>query len=175
MKPARRVVGLLVLAACLGWVAQAGNAEPHWLSVTALHSGESVTVRWATDGKLDADALGQLRHVLRDRRNGAELDMDATLFDLLAELAEKAGVEPRYEIISAYRSPESNAKMHARSSGVSEKSLHMEGRAIDVRLRGVDTLRLATLARGLKRGGVGYYPGDRFVHLDTGRVRSWDG
>ena len=161
-----------VLCAALTSVAA---AEQRWLEVRALHSGESATVRWEAGGQPDAGALAQLAHVLRDRRNGAELDMDAALFDLLVDLAKAAGVEPRYEVISAYRSPETNAKLHARSSGVSEKSLHMQGRAIDVRLRGVDTRRLAELARGLKRGGVGYYPGDGFVHVDTGRVRHWDG
>ena len=153
----------------------AAGAEPRWLEVRGLHSGESLTVHWGADGRLDTDALAGLKHVLRDRRNDAELEMDTALFDLLVDLAAAAGVEPRYEVISAYRSPETNAKLHARSSGVSEKSLHMQGRAIDVRLRGVDTRRLAELARKLARGGVGYYPGDGFVHVDTGRVRHWDG
>jgi uncharacterized protein YcbK (DUF882 family) len=154
--------------------ALAGATEARWLELTSLHTGESVTVHWAADGKLAATELARLRHVLRDHRNGAELDMDAPLFDLLADLAAAANVEPRYQIISGYRSPETNARLHARSSAVSEKSLHMQGRAIDVRLRGVDTLRLATLARGLHRGGVGYYRGDGFVHVDTGRVRTWE-
>jgi len=164
-----------LLSAALLLPALGGTAEPRSLELHSLHSGETLTVRWGTDGKLDAVALGRLKHLLRDRRNGDELDMDAGLFDLLADLAEAAHVAPRYEVISGYRSPESNAKMHARSSGVSEKSLHMQGRAIDVRLRGVDTQRLATLARALQRGGVGYYRGDGFVHVDTGRVRHWDG
>ncbi len=170
----RWIAALLVGAAALV-PALAGAAEPRWLELKSLHSGETLTVKWSADGTLDAESLGKLKHLLRDRRNGDELDMDPAVFELLADLAAEAKVPPRYEIISAYRSPESNAKMHARSSGVSEKSLHMQGRAIDVRLRGVDTLRLATIARALKRGGVGYYRGDGFVHVDTGRVRSWDG
>jgi uncharacterized protein YcbK (DUF882 family) len=83
--------------------------------------------------------------------------------------------QPRYEIISGYRSPVTNAALHERSSGVSSKSLHMEGRAIDVRLRGVDCARLNELALAMARGGVGYYASSRFVHLDTGRVRRWTG
>jgi uncharacterized protein YcbK (DUF882 family) len=165
----------LALCAILGLsLARAGAAEPRWLELRSLHTGESLTVRWGTDGKLDADALAGLRHLLRDHRNGAERDMDAPLFDLLADLAAEAKVEPRYQVISGYRSPATNATLHARSSAVSEKSLHMQGRAIDVRLGGVNTLRLATLARGLRRGGVGYYRGDGFVHVDTGRVRTWE-
>ena len=164
----------LLLLPAIAAAAEAASA-PRWLEVRNLHNGESLTVRWGEDNRLDADALARLKHVLRDRRSGAERDMDPALFDLLVDLASDAGVEPRYEIISAYRSPETNAKLHARSSGVSEKSLHMQGRAIDVRLRGVDTRRLAALARSLARGGVGVYPDDGFVHVDTGRVRQWEG
>ncbi len=101
--------------------------------------------------------------------------MDARLYDQLADLADAAGVEPHYEIISGYRSPATNAALHERSSGVSSKSLHMQGRAMDVRLRSVETARLNELALAQARGGVGYYPGSRFVHLDTGRVRRWQG
>jgi len=166
-------LAVFVAAACV--TSATGAAEPRWLELTSLHSGETVMVRWSPDGALEADAPGRLKHVLRDRRNGDELEMDPALFELLVDLAAEAKVAPRYEVISGYRSPESNAKMHARSSGVAEKSLHMQGRAIDVRLRGVDTLRLATLARAMKRGGVGYYRKGGFVHVDTGRVRIWDG
>ena len=172
MTTARRA---LVAGLCAVLPLLAPAAEPRWLEVRSLHSGESATVRWEAESPLDDEARAQLRHVLRDRRNGAEMDLDPALFDLLVDLAKEAGVDPRYDVISAYRSPESNAKMRARSDGVAEKSLHMQGRAIDVRLRGVDTLRLAELARALGRGGVGYYPGDGFVHVDTGRVRHWDG
>jgi uncharacterized protein YcbK (DUF882 family) len=177
MKATRRALLATLSIGSLGVLLPtlAGAAEARWLELRSLHTGESLTVHWDADGKLDAAALGRLRHLLRDHRNGAELDMDAGLFDLLADLAMQAKTEPRYEIISGFRSPETNAKLHDRSSGVAEKSLHIQGRAIDVRLRGVDTLRLATLARGLRRGGVGYYKGDGFVHVDTGRVRAWDG
>ena len=95
--------------------------------------------------------------------------------DLLADLAEMAGVDPRFQIISGYRSPETNAALHERSAGVAVKSMHLEGRAIDVRLHGVSCARLGELARTVQRGGVGYYRSSDFVHIDTGRIRSWQG
>jgi hypothetical protein len=86
-----------------------------------------------------------------------------------------AGRPAHYEIISGYRSPESNAKMAAASSGVAKQSLHMQGRAIDVRLRGFPTAGLRDLALKAQKGGVGYYQRSDFVHLDTGRFRTWSG
>jgi uncharacterized protein YcbK (DUF882 family) len=97
------------------------------------------------------------------------------LFDQLADLAAAAGVEPRYEIISGYRSPQTNDRLAAASGGVAKRSLHMQGRAIDVRLKGVSCARLRDLALVAGRGGVGYYRSSDFVHLDTGRVRAWAG
>ena len=88
-----------------------------------------------------------------------------------------AQADPHYEIISGYRSPASNAKLRSRSaqSGVAEKSLHMQGKAMDVRLKGVSTATLRDLALAAGRGGVGYYERSNFVHIDTGRVRKWVG
>ncbi|MGQ0383064.1 MAG: DUF882 domain-containing protein [Gammaproteobacteria bacterium] len=119
--------------------------------------------------------LGMLDWVLRDHRTSELMPMQKELFDLLHELAAAAGVEPRFEVISAYRSPATNAMLAATTDGVSSRSLHMEGRAIDVRLTGLATARLCELALARQAGGVGYYPESDFVHLDLGRVRSWNG
>jgi uncharacterized protein YcbK (DUF882 family) len=138
------------------------------LELTNTHTNEVAKV---TRGE-----LSQFDHILRDHRTGEALEMDRALYDLLVDLAAAAGREPRYEIISGYRSPATNAKLAARpGSGVSSRSLHMLGRAIDVRLTGYPTAKLRDLALAMKRGGVGYYPSSDFVHLDTGRVRSWAG
>ena len=110
---------------------------------------------------------------MRDHRTGEVLTLDARLFDLLRELAASAGLEPRYQVISGYRSPATNAMLVASSDGVSSRSLHMEGKAIDVRLEGLPLERLRDLALARRAGGVGYYPASDFVHLDVGRVRSW--
>jgi uncharacterized protein YcbK (DUF882 family) len=99
--------------------------------------------------------------------------IDPALLETLHELQRKTGARGPYEIISAYRSPQTNEMLRARSNGVAQGSLHMEGRAIDVRLRGVATVRLREAALKLQAGGVGYYPESDFVHVDTGRVRFW--
>ena len=83
---------------------------------------------------------------------------------------------PHYEIISGYRSPATNEKLRQTGGGgVARRSLHMDGRAIDVRLAGCRLSQLRDLALAMNAGGVGYYPTSAFVHLDTGRVRSWSG
>jgi uncharacterized protein YcbK (DUF882 family) len=138
------------------------------LELTNTHTNEVVRVT--------RDTFAQFDHVLRDHRTGEQFTIDRALYDLLVDLAAAAGREPQYEIISGYRSPQTNAKLASRpGSGVSSRSLHMQGRAIDVRLKDFPTAKLRDLALAMKRGGVGYYPTSDFVHLDTGRVRSWAG
>ncbi len=140
------------------------------------HTSETVDVVFRRGEVYDEKALETLRNVLRDHRNGESHEMDRGLFDQLVDLASAADVEPSYEIISGYRSPDSNSTMAARpGSGVSKNSLHMQGKAIDVRLKGCTVEKLRDLALAAKRGGVGYYQRSRFVHIDTGRFRTWTG
>jgi uncharacterized protein YcbK (DUF882 family) len=146
-----------------------------WIELKSIHTGEAVKVAFAKGSGADAAALARLQHVLRDYRANEEHAMDPALFEQLIDLAEAARREPRYEIISGYRSPKTNAQLRANGHGVAEHSLHMEGRAIDVRLEGCDCKTLRDLALQAKRGGVGYYARSNFVHLDTGRVRAWNG
>ncbi|MET0291833.1 MAG: DUF882 domain-containing protein [Steroidobacteraceae bacterium] len=171
----RRLLSLLASTLASATSLAAEPSAEGDLELTALHSGETVRFRVRGVSAQEPDTLKRIEHVLRDRRSGDTHAMDPALFVQLVRLAAAAGVTAHYDIISAYRSPETNAKLHERSNGVSSKSLHMEGRAMDVRLRGVETLRLATLAREMAAGGVGCYLGERFVHIDTGRIRTWDG
>jgi uncharacterized protein YcbK (DUF882 family) len=153
-----------------------GNQGPErLLELFNTHTGESVRVAYWRGGDYDAAGLAKLRNVLRDHRNGESHDIEPSLFDQLHDLARAARREAHFEIISGYRSPESNAKMAAASSGVAKQSLHMQGRAIDVRLRGFSTAALRDLALAARKGGVGYYQRSDFVHLDTGRFRTWSG
>lgn len=146
------------------------------LKLFNTHTGKTVNVVFKRDGQFDPAALTQLNDVLIDHRSGETHEMDPRLFDQLFDLATAAGVAPDYEIISGYRSPESNSSMAARpGSGVSRNSLHMQGRAMDVRLKGVSIETLRDLALAAKRGGVGYYQRSRFVHIDTGTFRTWIG
>lgn len=152
-----------------------GPSSERWLELANTHTGETLAVAYRIGAGFVDGALVRLQRVLRDHRNDAQHAMDPSLYDQLADLALAAGAEPRFEIISGYRSPASNALLHARSDGVATRSLHMEGRAIDVRLKGVSCDRLRDLALAMQRGGVGYYRASDFVHVDTGRVRTWQG
>ena len=153
----------------------AAEQDSRRIAFTNLHTGEHLdTVYFRHGAYLDA-ALQQVQEVLRDFRNGDSHAMDPKLLDYLVDVAARVDAEPDFSVISGYRSPETNEKLHARSSGVAEHSLHMQGRAIDVRMSGVDCARLASTALELKRGGVGYYRASNFVHLDTGEFRTWRG
>lgn len=148
---------------------------PRDLSLHNLHTGERLAIRYFDEGRYLPEALTQFNHLLRDHRSGETADIDRRLFDQLHALAAGTGRQPHYEVISGYRSPRTNEALRASSEGVAQHSLHIEGRAIDVRLDGITCSRLRDLALDLRCGGVGYYAKSDFVHLDTGRVRSWSG
>jgi uncharacterized protein YcbK (DUF882 family) len=153
--------------------AQAASPESRHLSLVHTHVNESLSIDYFSGGAYVPEALAALNRLLRDFRTGEEHRIDPALFDLLHDLKALTQTSAPYEIISCYRSPKTNAQLHAQSSGVAEHSLHMQGKAIDVRIRGFDTARLRDLALSLQRGGVGYYQKSDFVHVDTGRVRRW--
>ena len=151
------------------------TAAKRWIELRSIHTNELLRATFQDSQGLVADALARLQHLLRDYRTGTEHEMDPGLYLQLSDLARAAGVEPRYEVISGYRSAATNEKLHAEGHGVAEHSLHMQGRALDVRLRGYGLAALRDLALAAKRGGVGYYPRSNFIHIDTGRVRRWEG
>lgn len=153
--------------------ALANTAPARSVSFIHAHTGEKLTAEYWKDGEYQSDVLQQVNHVLRDWRNNEVHAMDPALLDVLFELRSKAGVDRPFHVISAYRSPKTNAILRESSSGVAEHSLHMLGKAIDVRLESFPTEHLAELARSLRRGGVGFYHASDFVHVDTGRVRYW--
>jgi uncharacterized protein YcbK (DUF882 family) len=153
----------------------APDAAARRIALTNLHTGERLDIEYFRDGVYAPEALAALELLLRDFRNGEKHAIDPKLLDYLVDVAAQIGVQPAYSIISGYRSPETNERLHERSSGVSQHSLHMQGRAIDVRMSGVDCQDLAARAESLRRGGVGYYRASNFVHLDTGVFRTWRG
>jgi uncharacterized protein YcbK (DUF882 family) len=127
---------------------------------------------WA-DGVWQADGLREINHVLRDFRTGDVTDMDSGLLDLMHRLAALAGRDGPFEIYSGYRSRRTNSQLANQSKGVARKSLHMQGKAVDLRLPGVELSSLRRAALSLQGGGVGYYPRSGFIHVDTGPVRFW--
>jgi uncharacterized protein YcbK (DUF882 family) len=143
--------------------------------LTNLHTGERLDIEYFREGSYLPKALMSIEVLLRDFRNQMRHTIDPKLMDYLVDVAAQIGVPPAYSVISGYRSPETNERLHERSSGVSQHSLHMQGRAIDVRMSDVDCQDLAARAESLQRGGVGYYRASDFVHLDTGAFRTWRG
>ncbi len=154
--------------------AQGGNAAKR-IALMNLHTGEHLDIEYFRDGAYSADALAKIQNLLRDFRTDEMHEIDPHLMDYLFEVAAESGQEPRFSVISGYRSPQTNARLHERSAGVAQHSLHMQGRAIDVRMAGIDCASLAAHAQSLRRGGVGYYRASNFVHLDTGAFRTWRG
>jgi uncharacterized protein YcbK (DUF882 family) len=145
------------------------------IALLNLHTDERLDIEYFRDGTHVREALSAIEVLLRDFRTGERHAIDPGLLDYLVHVAHTVGVDPSFSVISGYRSPETNARLHEQSTGVAQRSLHMEGRAIDVRIPGVDCANLAARAQELKCGGVGYYRASDFVHLDTGAFRTWRG
>ena len=144
------------------------------LSLRNIHNDEHLSAVFWSNGSYDDGALRDIDYILRDWRNDQVREIDRGLLDLLYELSSRLGAVDPYEVISAYRSPETNAMLAAQSGGVASKSLHMDGIAIDVALGGDSLEELRDTAWAMQRGGVGYYAKSGFVHVDTGRVRRWN-
>lgn len=143
------------------------------LSFYNTHTGEKLETTFWAEGVYIPEALSEINYLLRDHRNNAVTEMDIELFDLLYTLRTNLNSREPFHVISGYRSPETNAKLRGHSTGVAKKSLHMEGKAIDINLPGRNLSDLRKVAIGLGQGGVGYYPASNFVHVDRGRVRTW--
>lgn len=143
------------------------------LSFSHTHTGESMDIAYWANGKYIKDGLQKANYLLRDFRSGEVVKIDPILLDQLAMLQRSVGSSGNFEIISAYRSPQTNKMLRRRSSGVAKKSFHMQGKAIDIRLTDVDLQTLRKSAIDMKAGGVGVYRSSNFLHLDTGAVRSW--
>jgi uncharacterized protein YcbK (DUF882 family) len=162
-------------AVALQPLSAAATAGPRTVALHNPHTGEALNAVYWDNGAYVPAALAAVNHVLRDYRNGEVHTIEPRLIDLLTTLAGRVeGVGP-FEVISGYRSPATNAMLHAHSDGVAKGSLHMQGLAIDIRLPGVGLDRLHRAALSLAGGGVGYYPVSDFVHVDVGRVRQWGG
>jgi uncharacterized protein YcbK (DUF882 family) len=171
----RRKLLAAAAAAGLHFIAPAARAAaPRTLALYHTHTGERLRVTYVENGVHIPEALAEISQFLRDFRTGEVHPIDPGLLDALHSLRSRAGGKGPYEIISGYRSPRTNEMLrNSGGGGVAKRSLHMEGKAIDVRLTGVRTARLRKEALALHVGGVGYYPDSDFVHVDTGRVRQW--
>ncbi len=172
-----RTLGLTLPAAALPgpWARALAAPRPRSLSFRHAHTGERLALVYHDGNAYLPGALERINRLLRDFRTEQVHPIDPALLDLLYALSLATASGGRFEVISGYRSPATNAMLRRTSSGVAKRSLHMQGKAIDVRLSDVDTTALRRAALALKAGGVGYYRRSDFVHLDTGRPRSWKG
>lgn len=143
------------------------------LSFHNLHTGEQLTVIYWRDGRYDPAALIAINHFFRDYRTGEIKPIDPHLLDLLYKLRAALGTSQPFDLISGYRSPATNGWLVTHTAGVSSHSMHMQGKAADIRVPGIPLETLRDTAKSLHAGGVGYYPVSNFVHVDTGRVRYW--
>lgn len=150
-----------------------GSAERR-VRLFNTHTQERIDVVYQRDGEYVPEALADLERFLRDHRTGDQHPFDPQVFDILADLSEAVGrPAAEYHVISGYRCPKTNEALRAKGGGQAQRSLHMEARAMDVRLPGTSTATLRDAALRLQRGGVGFYAASDFVHVDTGRVRRW--
>jgi uncharacterized protein YcbK (DUF882 family) len=173
--PHRRLFLKGLAALPLGLSAASAQAAPRDLHLAFRHTHTDERLRLAFRNRHGyiQPALNRIDWLLRDFRTGESTRMDPRLYDMLHALGAACGGDT-FEIISGYRSPATNTMLRkTRGGGVAKRSLHMDGKAMDIRLVGVDTVRLRDAALALGIGGVGYYPDSDFVHIDTGPVRSW--
>jgi len=143
------------------------------LSFEHTHTGDKLKLTYFEQGSYIKDALQEINYLLRDYHTDDVHPIDTALLDQLYDLKQTLGVNKPFHIVSGYRSPFTNAQLRKHSHGVAEHSLHMQGRAIDIRVEGVQTKTIRNAALTMARGGVGYYPNNNFVHLDTGEFRTW--
>ena len=153
--------------------ARVDSASERALAFYNTHTGERLrSVYWA-DGDYQPASLREIDHLLRDHRTGDVLAIDPNLLELLHRIHVELATSEPFHVISGYRSPATNAKLRAQGGGVGRRSLHMQGKAIDIFVPGREVSELHRIARAQRSGGVGHYPKPGFVHVDVGRVRYW--
>ncbi len=172
---AKAAVGLCLAQAAPAWakIPSSLPAKPRILSFYHTHTRDRLDITYATAGDYDMEALAKINTYLRDFRTSEVHPIDPAILDILWTIQQKMCCNSTYEIISGYRSPKTNQQLRKKSGGVAKRSLHMKGQAIDVRITGKKTKTVRDCAISLKSGGVGYYAKSNFVHIDTGRVRTW--
>jgi uncharacterized protein YcbK (DUF882 family) len=150
------------------------ESRDHLLQLYNTHTAERIEIVYRHDDQYIPGALAKLDYFLRDHRTGDVRHFDPRLYDILADLTSSIGHPGgEIDIVCGYRAPSTNESLRAHTTGVAKNSLHIQAEAIDLRMPGIDTLKLRKAALALHRGGVGYYPHSDFIHVDVGRVRQW--
>jgi len=166
---AQAAAGILICSPLACW-ARAPKRFP--LSFYHTHTEECLEV-YHTPGRCPRSVQKKMKRFLRDFRTGDLHPIDPALLDILCKVQLATGSRGTIQIISGYRSPKTNAALRKASHAVAKKSLHTKGQAVDIRITDLNTWKIRNAALAMRTGGVGYYAGSDFVHLDTGDFRTW--
>src|SRR3984957_4914614 len=154
--------------------ASSKNADEHRLLLYNTHTAERIDIVYRRGDQYIPSALAKLDYFLRDHQTSDVRHFDPRLYDILSDLTLSIGHPGgEIDIVCGYRTPSTNESLRAHTTGVAKNSLHIQAEAIDLRMPGINTLKLRQAALALRRGGVGYYPHSDFIHVDTGRARQW--
>lgn len=138
-------------------------------------ANERLNLTYFVKGKYDSAAMDKIDYLFRDRNNGKVGKIDPELIDYMVDIRRRLGLPPsvEFEILSGYRSPETNARLREKNKQAAKESLHMHGWAVDFRIRKVNGSAIAEIAKTMQRGGVSFYPSTNHVHVDLGNIRTW--
>ncbi len=150
--------------------ADPAHAQTRTLKMYNTHTKENITLVFKRNGRYVNRK--KAARFLRDHRTGTTHKIDMRLLDIVYEIWRKTGAKHRIHVVSGYRSPKTNRRLRRRGGYVARNSLHMAGRALDIKIPGVSGKKLRHIAMKMQRGGVGYYRSN-FIHVDTGQVRAW--
>jgi uncharacterized protein YcbK (DUF882 family) len=150
-----------------------GSGDIRRIRMYSGRTGESIDTIYWIDGHYIGEAVKEITLFMRDWRNNKVMQIDTRTVDILAASHKLLDIDEPYMLLSGYRSPETNAMLRSRSSGVARNSLHMKGQAADLRLKSRSVDQMARAAAACNGGGVGRYSRSDFVHKDCGQVRSW--
>lgn len=170
-------ISLLTLSGIENLNAAVSSPPAHkTIALNHVHTGDKLKLTYFEQGDYIEDALQEINYLMRDYHTDAVHPIDPALLDQLYDLKLVLGINNKSFIVtSGYRSPRTNARLRKKHRGVAKHSLHMQGRAIDLHVDGLDTRKIRNAALGMHRGGVGYCRRSNFVHLDTGSFRTWLG
>jgi len=150
------------------------DSHHHLLLLYNTHTAERIDIVYRRGEAYIPEALAKLDFFLRDHRTGDVRHFDPRLYDILSDLTASVGRPGgEIDIVCGYHTSSTNESLRAHTTRVARNSLHVQAEAVDLRMPGIDTLKLRKAALALARGGVGYYPHSDFIHLDVGRVRQW--
>ena len=169
--------GIMLGASLLPNLASAivSTPKPMILRIYNINTGEKLDASH-TGGNFSGAALAKLNYIMRDRRTNQVRRIDPRLFLKLTQIQSRLGMRnSEIQLVSGYRSAQTNARLRSHSVGVASNSYHIQGMAMDFYIEGVSLAKIRSTAESLNNGGVGYYPRSNFVHVDTGPVRTWNG